>query len=162
MRKAGWITLVAIAFVAGHLDPAGRLLMELGERRLAAPGTASADAPSPFQALPRSEWIGESERAFAIRDCARLAPTHVLVVPKERFPTILDAPEPLLGEMLALARRMARQEGVAESGFRIVINTKPDAWQTVAHAHLHVLGGERLDVPVYDYAWASLTGRCAE
>jgi len=161
MRSTAWIALVGMAFVAGHLDPAGRLLAALGSSYPEEAKAASREGPSAFEAIPREEWLAESERAFAVRDCASLAPTHVLVVPKERFPSLLETPEDVLAEMLGLAKRVARQEGVAESGFRLVINTHPDAWQTVYHTHVHVLGGERLDVPIYDYAWALATGRCA-
>src|SRR4051812_23331126 len=66
--------------------------------------------PSPFESVQREQWIAESENAFVIRDKYPQAPVHLLVIPKKRLPTLLQAPEALLGEMLGLARRAAEQE----------------------------------------------------
>jgi hypothetical protein len=64
--------------------------------------------PSPFEPIPKEKWIAESENAFVIRDKYPQAPVHLLVIPKKRIPTLLQVQEPLLGEMLALARRACR------------------------------------------------------
>lgn len=102
---------------------------------------------SPFESIPRERWIAESENAFVIRDRSPQAPVHLLVIPKVRVPTMLQASEALLGEMLALARRAAEQEGIAREGFRLVINTHPQGGQSVYHLHIHVLGGRQMKWP---------------
>lgn len=101
--------------------------------------------PSPFERIPRSEWIAESRNAFVIRDAAPKAPVHLLVVPKQHIPTLLQASPGLLGEMMELVKTAARQEGIADSGFRTIINTHPDSRQSVYHLHIHVLGGRKMD-----------------
>ncbi len=92
--------------------------------------------------------VAESPNALAFRDVAPQAPVHVLVIPKQSVATLDDvADAALLGELLALARDVARQEGLAESGYRVVINTRDDGGQTVPHLHLHVLGGRAMHWP---------------
>ena len=92
--------------------------------------------------------VAESPNALAFRDVAPQAPVHVLVIPKRSVATLDDVEDAaLLGELLALARDVARQEGIAESGYRVVINTRDDGGQTVPHLHLHVLGGRALHWP---------------
>ncbi len=103
--------------------------------------------PSPFESVPRDQWIAESENAYVIRDHKPQAPVHVLVIPKRHIPTLLQAPPELLGEMLDLARKAAEQEGIARNGFRIVINTHPQGSQSVYHFHIHVLGGRQMKWP---------------
>jgi histidine triad (HIT) family protein len=151
-----------VAFVAGllvgQLDPLGLLVWHFLEQRLPAIKQASLAEPSPFERMPESRWIAESEHAFVIEDrYAPTAPVHLLVIPKQRYATLLDAPAPLLGEMLDLARRTAHERGVAESGFRIVINTNPQGGQTVYHLHMHVKGGEQQREPLLPYLWGRLT-----
>ena len=103
--------------------------------------------PSPFESVAHDLWIAESENAYVIRDHKPQAPVHLLVIPKRRVPTLLQAPPELLGEMLNLARTAAEQEGIARSGFRIVINTHPEGGQSVYHLHMHVLGGRQMKWP---------------
>ena len=92
--------------------------------------------------------VAESPNALAFRDVAPQAPVHVLVIPKQSVATLDDvADAALLGELLALARDVARQEGLAESGYRVVNNTRDDGGQTVPHLHLHVLGGRAMHWP---------------
>lgn len=92
--------------------------------------------------------VAESPNALAFRDVAPQAPVHVLVIPKQSVATLDDvADAALLGELLALARDVARQEGIAESGYRVVINTRDDGGQTLPHVHLHVLGGRAMHWP---------------
>lgn len=94
-----------------------------------------------------SDRVAENERAIAFRDINPHAPTHVLVVPKRHLPAFRDlrsADADLLSGMAALANDVARQEGLLEDGFRIVINDGPAAGQTVFHLHMHVLGGKTL------------------
>ncbi len=147
MRKL--FLVFVVGFGIGQLDPIGGIAWRALEARLPAMKTASLAAESPFDRVPPSEWIAESPNAYAIRDTyAPTAPVHVLVVPKARIPTLLDAPSDVLGEMLDLARRVAEETGIADSGFRIVINTNPQGGQTVYHLHLHVLGGHQNREPL--------------
>ncbi|HEY8371753.1 MAG TPA: histidine triad nucleotide-binding protein [Pseudonocardiaceae bacterium] len=87
------------------------------------------------------------DATVAFRDINPQAPTHVLVVPREHHQDAAalakEAPE-LLVAVFRAATAVAEKEGVAESGYRLLFNTGADAGQTVFHAHLHVLGGERL------------------
>jgi len=92
----------------------------------------------------------ETGRVLAFEDIRPKAPVHVLVIPKLHFASLNDAPdgsEDLLGELLAAARRAAREKGVAETGYRVVLNTGPDSGQEVPHIHFHVLGGRPLHWP---------------
>jgi histidine triad (HIT) family protein len=92
----------------------------------------------------------EDERVLAFEDMRPQAPVHVLVIPKAHFASLNDAPEgseALLGELLLAARRAARDKGIAETGYRVVLNTGRDSGQEVLHIHFHVLGGRRLHWP---------------
>jgi histidine triad (HIT) family protein len=94
-----------------------------------------------------TEFVAESANAVAFRDIQPHAPTHVLVVPRRHVPSLNELQPvdgPLIGELVALAVEVARKEGVAENGYRVLINTGPDGGQTVHHLHLHLLGGRRL------------------
>ena len=91
-----------------------------------------------------STRVLETDRAFAFRDLAPQAPTHVLVVPKEHHTDLaaLVAADPeLLADVFAAAVAVAEQEGLTR-GYRLLTNTGPDSGQTVFHVHLHVLGGK--------------------
>ena len=103
--------------------------------------------PSPFEKLSTEKWIADSKNAFVIRDINPQAPIHLLVIPKRRIPTLLQASEALLGEMLGLAKRAAELEGISKQGFRIVINTQPYGGQSVYHLHMHLLGGRQMEWP---------------
>lgn len=92
----------------------------------------------------------EDERVLAFEDVRPQAPVHVLVIPKAHFASLDDAPEgseALLGELLLAARRAARDKGIAETGYRVVLNTGRDSGQEILHIHFHVLGGRRLHWP---------------
>ncbi|MBI4987915.1 MAG: HIT domain-containing protein [Rhodocyclales bacterium] len=103
--------------------------------------------PSPFENVAPERYIAESENAFAIRDKNPQAPVHILVIPKKRVPTLLQAPPELVAEMIALAKRVAKQEGLENDGYRLVINTHPNGGQGVYHLHMHVLGGRQMKWP---------------
>jgi histidine triad (HIT) family protein len=93
------------------------------------------------------QFVYEDDDVFAIKDIRPLAPVHVLVIPKEHIPTVQDLrPDqfPLMGRLASVANQVAREQGVAESGYRLMVNAGPDALLTVWHLHLHVLGGARL------------------
>ncbi len=92
----------------------------------------------------------EDERVLAFEDMRPQAPAHVLVIPKAHFASLNEAPEgseALLGELLLAARRAARDKGIAETGYRVVLNTGRDSGQEVLHIHFHVLGGRRFHWP---------------
>jgi histidine triad (HIT) family protein len=92
----------------------------------------------------------EDDLCLAFHDVNPQAPVHILVIPKKeiaRLGDAADADEPLLGHLLHVARNVARQEGLADSGYRIVINNGPDAGESVPHLHVHILGGRALAWP---------------
>lgn len=92
-------------------------------------------------------FVAESELNVAFRDLAPQAATHVLVVPRQHLGALQDAvPQhaEVVADALALAVDVARQEGLLESGYRVITNDGPDAGQTVHHLHFHVLGGGKL------------------
>lgn len=94
--------------------------------------------------------IAEDEDILAFRDINPQAPTHILVIPKKHISTLNDLTEAdgeLLGKMYLMVKRIAEQEGIAERGFRTVMNCNRDAGQTVYHIHLHILGGRELSWP---------------
>lgn len=97
--------------------------------------------------LPSTEVMA-TERTYAFRDINPGAPVHVLVIPREHVvdnAAGLGAEHgDLLAEMIDVAQRIAAQEGIADSGFRLVFNVGPDALNSVPHLHLHVLGGRQL------------------
>ena len=94
-----------------------------------------------------AEVLYEDDRVIAFDDINPQAPVHFLVIPKAHLETLDDATDEhrdLLGHLLVTAVRLAREKGVAESGYRQVINCRADGGQEVFHLHLHVLGGARL------------------
>ncbi|WP_106398214.1 histidine triad nucleotide-binding protein [Actinocorallia populi] len=96
-----------------------------------------------------AEVVREGERTLAFRDINPQAPVHVLVVPKdhhENFAALSADPE-ALAELAAEAGRVAEDEGVAGTGYRVIFNTGAGAGQTVFHVHAHVLGGRGLNWP---------------
>jgi len=92
--------------------------------------------------------VAESAQALAFRDIAPQAPVHVLVIPKQHVASLDEVRDAaMLGEIAMLAQQVARDLGVAESGYRVVMNTGADGGQTVHHLHLHLLGGRSLAWP---------------
>ena len=91
-----------------------------------------------------SEILHRDDHCFVIRDIAPTAPTHLLVIPIQHF-TYLTGITPefqaTIGAMFATANDMAEAEGIAESGYRLVVNQGEHSGQQVSHLHLHVLGG---------------------
>jgi histidine triad (HIT) family protein len=142
------IALMLIAVIEQQ-RPVSKIIFPLLTNTLKTIREKSLAAPqSPFEKTPTSLWIAESDNAYAIKDIRPREPHHYLIIPKQRIYTMLDAEAELLGEMLILARQVAKQRGIAEDGFRIVINTNPHGLQTVYHLHIHVLGGRQLRLPV--------------
>ena len=94
--------------------------------------------------------VFETEDFLAFHDVNPQAPVHVLIVPKRAIPRLAEAQAgdaDLLGRMLLATREIATAAGVAESGYRVVINSGPDAGETVPHLHVHLLGGRALQWP---------------
>ena len=97
-----------------------------------------------------STRVVEDDIVLAIRDIAPRAPTHVLVMPKEHIASaadLTDADAGLVGRIFAKAAGIARAEGIAESGFRIVTNIGAWGGQTVDHLHFHLMGGRAFTWP---------------
>lgn len=92
--------------------------------------------------------VASNEYGVAFRDLHPQAPSHLLVVPRRHVASLAEAGDAAeLGELMLLAAQVARQEGLAERGYRVVANTGDDGGQTVHHLHLHVLGGRALQWP---------------
>jgi histidine triad (HIT) family protein len=97
-----------------------------------------------------SDAVFVSERSYAFRDLNPQAPTHILVVPKEHVAhagELTAAHSALLGDLFETAAAIAAIEGLAEPGYRLVLNVGDDAGNTVAHLHLHLVGGRKLGWP---------------
>lgn len=97
-----------------------------------------------------AKLLHEDDLCVAFEDVSPQAPTHVLVVPREHIATLNEidsAKEALAGHLLSVARKVARQRGHGESGYRAVINCQEGAGQSVFHLHVHVLGGRRFAWP---------------
>ena len=93
--------------------------------------------------------VHEDDLVFAIRDINPQAPTHVLVIPVAHVASAAEltaADGPMLGRLFAVAAAIARDEGL-DGGFRLVTNIGPDGGQSVAHLHVHLLGGRRMSWP---------------
>jgi histidine triad (HIT) family protein len=91
--------------------------------------------------------VHRDERVTAFRDIRPAAPTHILIVPNKAIPTvndIADEDEALIGHMVTVARDLARQEGIADSGYRLIVNCNAHGGQEVYHLHVHLLGGRPL------------------
>lgn len=97
-----------------------------------------------------ADIVFENDDVLAFRDVNPQAPVHVLIIPKNRIPTINDMQAhdaELFGKLFLAAREIAAEQGVAEDGYRVVMNCNAGAGQTVFHVHLHLLGGRRLNWP---------------
>jgi histidine triad (HIT) family protein len=95
-----------------------------------------------------SDIVYQDEDFLAFRDISPQAPTHVLVIPKTHIASsaeLTEGQQGLVGRLIIIAKNLAEKEGVAERGYRLVINCGPDGGQVVPHLHLHIIGGKRLD-----------------
>ncbi|HEY4881792.1 MAG TPA: histidine triad nucleotide-binding protein [Steroidobacteraceae bacterium] len=98
-----------------------------------------------------STTVYKDERVTAFRDIHPRAPTHILIVPNKPIPTaneVTSADEALVGHMVLVAAQLARSEGIAESGYRLIINCNRDSGMEVSHLHVHLLGGKPLGLMV--------------
>ena len=97
-----------------------------------------------------AQIIHEDDQCVAFRDINPQAPVHVLVIPKKAIPRLgeaIDSDESLLGHLLLTAAEVAKREGIAENGYRLVVNQGWHAGESVPHLHLHVLGGRQMKWP---------------
>lgn len=97
-----------------------------------------------------SSIVYEDDLVFAIRDVKPQAPTHVLIIPKKVIPRIAEAQpddHKVLGHLLLKAAEVAKNLGLNQSGYRLVINNGPDAGESVPHLHCHIIGGRKMDWP---------------
>ena len=91
-----------------------------------------------------SDKVYEDNQVCAFRDINPAAPTHILIVPRKEVATVDDLADDdgaLVGKMILVARDLARSEGIADSGYRLIINCKDEGGQEVPHLHLHLMGG---------------------
>lgn len=94
-----------------------------------------------------AELCYQDDLVTAFRDINAQAPTHILIVPNEAIATVADVTaesEPALGRMFTVAARLAEEEGIAEDGYRLIVNCRDFGGQEVFHLHMHLLGGRRL------------------
>lgn len=94
-----------------------------------------------------ADIVYEDDEIFAFRDISPQAPVHILVIPKVEIATVNDIqPEQagLIGNMVLVAQKIARQEGIAEDGYRLVMNCNQHGGQAVYHIHFHLMGGHQL------------------
>ena len=95
--------------------------------------------------------VYKDAQATAFRDIHPVAPTHVLIVPNKHISTLnemIPSDENLIGHLIIIARQIAGQESIEKSGYRLIINTGPDACQTIFHVHLHLIGGQPMRYPM--------------
>ena len=94
-----------------------------------------------------AEILYQDEDVISFRDINPLAPTHLLIIPKKHIPSLVqlsEAGSSLIGDMVGTANQLAKREGIAESGYRLVINCGQQGGQLVPHLHMHLLGGRQL------------------
>jgi histidine triad (HIT) family protein len=98
----------------------------------------------------KAKVVYRDDAVVAFNDIRPRAPVHILIIPRKHIASVLDI-EPndgeLIGQIFQVAARLAREHGVAESGFRVVVNAGPDAGQSVFHLHCHLLGGRQMGWP---------------
>ena len=94
-----------------------------------------------------ADIVYRDEQVTCFRDIAPKAPTHILIVPNREIPTVNDLTDDdasLVGHMVLVAKRLAAEEGIAERGYRLVVNVNPEGGQVVYHLHMHLIGGRPL------------------
>lgn len=94
-----------------------------------------------------ADIVYEDDLVLAFRDIQPQAPVHILIVPKKEIPTVNDvaeADEVALGRLFTVAAKIAKEQGIDASGYRLMVNVNKDAGQEVFHLHMHLLGGRSL------------------
>lgn len=103
------------------------------------------EGQSPARVVYRDDLV------VAFHDIRPVAPHHILIVPKKHIPSvnhILPEDNLLMGHLFTIARQLAKEQGIAQSGYRLIVNTGPDAGQAVFHIHMHLIGGQRMRFPM--------------
>lgn len=98
-----------------------------------------------------ARFFFRDDLVVAFQDIRPVAPHHILIVPKKHIPSVNHLrPEDtmLMGHLFGIARKLAEEQGIAESGYRLIVNTGPDAGQAVYHIHMHLIGGQRMRFPM--------------
>ena len=98
-----------------------------------------------------SQTIYKDDRVTAFLDIHPVAPLHILIVPNKHIASVNAVEpedEPVLGHLFTVAHQIASQEGIDQTGYRMIINTGPNAGQAIYHLHLHLLGGRRMSFPM--------------
>ena len=94
-----------------------------------------------------ADIVYEDELVLAFKDIQAQAPTHVLIIPKKEIATVNDVSpedEQMLGRLFIVAAKIAKEQGIDESGYRLMVNVNADGGQEVFHLHMHLLGGRSL------------------
>lgn len=97
-----------------------------------------------------ADIVCDDEICIAFRDIDPKAPVHILIIPKKEIPSmaeISDADKDILGHLFMVASKIAKDEGISESGYRLVVNTNTEGGQEVYHLHIHLLGGRQMNWP---------------
>jgi len=98
-----------------------------------------------------SQMLYQDEQVSAFRDIHPVAPTHILLAPNRHIASVNDLTvedELLMGHLFTVARQLARQEGIDQSGYRLIVNTGAHGGQTIFHLHMHLIGGQRMRFPM--------------
>ena len=99
----------------------------------------------------KGDIVYRDEQVTAFRDIQPVAPTHILIVPNRHIDSVNlleEDDEPLMGHLITTAGKLAKEEGIDEGGFRLIMNTNADGGQTVFHIHLHLIGGQPMKHPM--------------
>jgi histidine triad (HIT) family protein len=98
----------------------------------------------------KGQIVHQDDSVVAFRDVTPRAPVHILIIPHKHLAGVLDiepSDSPIIGHIFEVAAQLARDLGIADSGFRVVVNSGPDAGQSVLHLHYHLLGGRQMSWP---------------
>jgi histidine triad (HIT) family protein len=97
------------------------------------------------------DYLYQDAQVTAFRDIHPVAPTHILIVPNKHLASVNDlesGDEAVIGRLFTIARRLAEQESIQDTGYRMIVNTGPHAGQVVFHLHLHLIGGQKMRYPM--------------
>jgi len=98
----------------------------------------------------KAQIVYQDDQVLAFKDIAPKAPVHILIIPRKHLAgvsNVTDQDRAVIGRIFEIAAQLARQQGIADSGYRIVVNSGADAGQSVLHLHYHLLGGRRMSWP---------------
>jgi len=98
----------------------------------------------------KANLVYQDDAIIAFKDVAPKAPVHILIIPRQHLVSVSDIAEPdraLIGQIFQVAAKLAGEQGIAKSGFRVVVNSGADAGQSVFHLHYHLLGGRQMSWP---------------